>query len=115
MTIFLGGATPGTAVAQTNYTLNVTDWSMYVGNIGTSLEGSLSLVNGTLSALTVASNVASTSYQDVQKEFLTVSACSSFLHGPVYCDSFTGQTGSFVNLRVQNLTVTGTLTGGASG
>ena len=67
VTIFLGGATPGAAVAQTISTLKITDWSMYVGNIQTSLEGSLSLVNGTLSALTVASNVASTSYMDVQK------------------------------------------------
>jgi hypothetical protein len=79
---------------------------MYIGTIGTSLEGDLSLVNGTLIAQTVASNVASVSYMDVQKEFLCVSACKSSFQGPVYCTGgLTGGTGAFTSLSVAGVDV----------
>ena len=50
----------------------ISDWSISIGTVGTSLEGSLTLLQGVFTAPTVAPNQLSANYVDVQTQLLCV-------------------------------------------
>ena len=79
-TIYLGGSSPGTAAAEiAPETVYVTDFSMYAGAVSNNLEGSLSLLNGVLTAPTINSTaVMNAYYLDVTNEFLTNPSATSY-------------------------------------
>jgi len=112
-TIYLGGNSPGTAGAQVfPETLFVTDFSMYAATtISTNLEGTLSLLNGNLNALSIyGSN--SISSPNIDATNFTTTNLASF-QGPVVCIAgFTGATGYFQSMNASTLTVSNTATFG---
>ena len=69
-------------------TFYMADWSIYVGTVGTSLEGNLMLTQGILAAPTVASNQVSTNYCGIQTELQCFAP--AFFHSTV-----NGPTGNF--------------------
>ena len=97
----------------TNYTIYVTggtnygtdvyfsDWSMFVGTVGTSLEGSLTLLQGVLTAPTLTANQVSATYCDVQTQLLSHGA-ASFESDVHVLGTFTGATGYFQYLSCPN-------------
>jgi hypothetical protein len=80
----------------------ITDMSVYVGNrVNTSLEGSLTLLQGALEAPTVGANQMSANVLDVQTELLSEGI--SIFNGPLMAyGGLTGTTGYFDYLTCPN-------------
>ena len=79
----------------------ISDWSISLGTVGTSLEGSLTLLQGVLTAPTVAPNQLSANYVDVQTQLLCVGP-ATFESDVAVSGNFTGGTGYFQYLSCPN-------------
>jgi hypothetical protein len=78
----------------------ISDWSILLGLgvVGTSLEGSLTLLQGDFAAAKVTSYELSTQFVDVQNEFLCAGAAifesDVTMQGTLICPNFIGTTGA---------------------